>query len=126
MDYIEQILKRANKTAEKENNIETEMTLDNDGTDLKVKRLPLETILGLLSEAQENEYEASLELVYLSAYETFNNEAVMQLNESHEPHNVVKAVFGDNPVLINRIATAIVTWYDLQKAVNVQVKALKK
>ena len=50
----------------------------------------------------------------------------MQLNESHEPHNVVKAVFGDNPVLINRIATAIVTWYDLQKAVNVQVKALKK
>lgn len=126
MDYIEQILKRANKTAEKENNIETEMTLDIDGTDLKVKRLPLETILGLLSEAQENEYEASLELVYLSAYETFNNEAVMQLNESHEPHNVVKAVFGDNPVLINRIATAIVTWYDLQKAVNVQVKALKK
>lgn len=126
MDYIEQILKRANKTAEKENNIETEMTLDIDGTDLKVKRLPLETILGLLSEAQENEYEASLEIVYLSAYETFNNEAVMQLNESHEPHNVVKAVFGDNPVLINRIATAIVTWYDLQKAVNVKVKALKK
>lgn len=126
MDYIEQILKRANETAEKENNIDTEMTLDIDGTDLKVKRLPVETILGLLNEAQENEYEASLELVYLSAYETFNNEAVMQLNESHEPHNVVKAVFGDNPVLINRIATAIVTWYDLQKAVNVQVKALKK
>lgn len=126
MDYIEQILKRANETAEKENNIETEMTLDIDGTDLKVKRLPLETILGLLSEAQENEYEASLEIVYLSAYETFNNEAVMQLNESHEPHNIVKAVFGDNPVLINRIATAIVTWYDLQKAVNVKVKALKK
>lgn len=126
MDYIEQILKRANETAEKENNIETEMTLDIDGTDLKVKRLPVETILGLLNDAQENEYEASLELVYLSAYETFNNEAVMQLNESHEPHNVVKAVFGDNPVLINRIATAIVTWYDLQKAVNVQVKALKK
>lgn len=126
MDYIEQILKRANETAEKENNIETEMTLDIDGTDLKVKRLPVETILGLLNDAQENEYEASLELVYLSAYETFNNEAVMQLNESHEPHNVVKAVFGDNPVLINRIATAIVTWYDLQKAVNVKVKALKK
>lgn len=126
MDYIEQILKRANETAEKENNIETEMTLDIDGTDLKVKRLPLETILGLLNDAQENEYEASLEIVYLSAYDTFNNEAVMQLNESHEPHNVVKAVFGDNPVLINRIATAIVTWYDLQKAVNVQVKALKK
>ena len=126
MDYIEQILKRANETAVKENNIETEMTLDIDGTDLKVKRLPVETILELLSEAQENEYEASLEIVYLSAYETFNNEAVMQLNESHEPHNVVKAVFGDNPVLINRIATAIVTWYDLQKAVNVKVKALKK
>lgn len=126
MDYIGQILKRANETAEKENNVETEMTLDIDGTDLKVKRLPVETILGLLNDAQENEYEASLELVYLSAYETFNNEAVMQLNESHEPHNVVKAVFGDNPVLINRIATAIVTWYDLQKAVNVQVKALKK
>lgn len=126
MDYIEQILKRANETAEKENNIETEMTLDIDGTDLKVKRLPVETILGLLNEAQENEYEASLEIVYLSAYETFNNEAVMQLNESHEPHNVVKAVFGDNPVLINRIATAIVTWYDLQKSVNVKVKALKK
>lgn len=126
MDYIEQILKRANETAEKENNIETEMTLNIDGTDLKVKRLPVETILKLLNDAQENEYEASLELVYLSAYETFNNEAVMQLNESHEPHNVVKAVFGDNPVLINRIATAIVTWYDLQKAVNVQVKALKK
>lgn len=126
MDYIEQILKRANETAEKENNIETEMTLDIDGTDLKVKRLPLETILGLLNDAQENEYEASLEIVYLSAYDTFNNEAVMQLNESHEPHNVVKAVFGDNPVLINRIATAIVTWYDLQKTVNVQVKALKK
>lgn len=126
MDYIEQILKRANETAEKENNVETEMTLDIDGTDLKVKRLPVETILGLLNDAQENEYEASLELVYLSAYETFNNEAVMQLNESHEPHNVVKAVFGDNPVLINRIATAIATWYDLQKAVNIQVKALKK
>lgn len=126
MDYIEQLLKRAEETAKKEQNFETEMTLDIDGTELKVKRLPLETVLDLLHKAQENEYESSLELVYLSAYETFNNDVIMQLNESHEPHNVVKAVFGDNPVLIGKIATAIVTWYDLQKAVNVKVKSLKK
>ena len=50
----------------------------------------------------------------------------MQLNESPEPHNVVKVVFGDNPVLIGKIASAIVTWYDLKKSVNVQVKSLKK
>lgn len=126
MDYIEQILKRANETAEKEKNIESEMILDIDGTELKVKRLPLETVLDLVSEAQENEYSASLELIYLSAYETFNNDVVMQLNESPEPHNVVKVVFGDNPVLIGKIASAIVTWYDLKKSVNVQVKSLKK
>lgn len=126
MDYIEQLLKRANETAKKEQNVDNEMVLDIDGTELKVKRLPLETVLDLLNQAQENEYDASLELVYLSAYETFNNDVIMQLNESHEPHNVVKAVFGDNPVLIGKIATAIVTWYDLKKAVNVKVKSLKK
>ena len=126
MDYIEQILKRANETAEKEQNLESEMILDIDGTELKVKRLPLETVLNLVSEAQENEYGASLELIYLSAYETFNNDVVMQLNESPEPHNVVKVVFGDNPVLIGKIASAIVTWYDLKKSVNVKVKSLKK
>lgn len=126
MDYIQQLLKRADETAKKEQNVDNEMTLDIDGTELKVKRLPVETVLNLLNQAQENEYDASLELVYLSAYETFNNEVIMQLNESPEPHNVVKAVFGDNPVLIGRIATAIVTWYDLQKSVNVKVKSLKK
>lgn len=126
MDYIQQLLKRADETAKKEQNLDNEMTLDIDGTELKVKRLPLEIVLNLLHEAQDNEYDASLELVYLSAYETFNNDVIMQLNESPEPHNVVKAVFGDNPVLINRIATAIVGWYDLQKAVNVKVKSLKK
>lgn len=126
MDYIEQILKRANETAEKEQNLESKMTLDIDGTELKVKRLPIETVLNLVNEAQENEYDASLELIYLSAYETFNNEVIMQLNESPEPHNVVKVVFGDNPILIGKIASAIVTWYDLKKSVNVQVKSLKK
>lgn len=126
MDYIQQLLKRADETAKKEQNVDNEMTLDIDGTELKVKRLPVETVLNLLNQAQENEYDASLELVYLSAYETFNNDVIMQLNESPEPHNVVKAVFGDNPVLIGRIATAIVTWYDLQKSVNVKVKSLKK
>lgn len=126
MDYIQQLLKRADETAKKEQNLDNEMTLDIDGTELKVKRLPVETVLNLLNQAQENEYNASLELVYLSAYETFNNDVIMQLNESHEPHNVVKAVFGDNPVLIGRIATAIVTWYDLRKSVNVKVKSLKK
>lgn len=126
MDYIQQLLKRADETAKKEQNVDNEMTLDIDGTELKVKRLPVETVLNLLNQAQENEYNASLELVYLSAYETFNNDVIMQLNESHEPHNVVKAVFGDNPVLIGRIATAIVTWYDLKKSVNVKVKSLKK
>ncbi len=126
MDYIQQLLKRADETAKKEQNVDNEMTLDIDGTELKVKRLPVETVLNLLNQAQENEYDASLELVYLSAYETFNNDVIMKLNESPEPHNVVKAVFGDNPVLIGRIATAIVTWYDLQKSVNVKVKSLKK
>lgn len=126
MDYIQQLLKRADETAKKEQNVDNEMVLDIDGTELKVKRLPLETVLDLLNQAQKNEYDASLELVYLSAYETFNNDVIMQLNESHEPHNVVKAVFGDNPVLIGKIATAIATWYDLQKAVNVKVKSLKK
>lgn len=126
MDYIQQLLKRADETAKKEQNVDNEMTLDIDGTELKVKRLPVETVLNLLNQAQKNEYDASLELVYLSAYETFNNDVIMQLNESPEPHNVVKAVFGDNPVLIGRIATAIVTWYDLQKSVNVKVKSLKK
>lgn len=126
MDYIQQLLQRANETAKKEQNVDNEMVLDIDGTELKVKRLPLETVLDLLNQAQKDEYNASLELVYLSAYETFNNDVIMQLNESHEPHNVVKAVFGDNPVLIGKIATAIVTWYDLKKAVNVKVKSLKK
>lgn len=126
MDYISQILDRANKSMAKEQNLETEMTLDIDGTDLKVKRLPVAKVLELLNEAQQEEYEASLELVYLSAYETFNNEAVMQLNDSHEPHDIVKVVFGDDPILIGRIASAIVTWYDLKNAVKVQVKSLKK
>lgn len=126
MNYIEQILDRANKSMAKEQNLETEMTLDIDGTELKIKRLPVAKVLELLNEAQQNEYDASLELIYLSAYETFNNEAVMQLNESHEPHDIVKVVFGDDPILIGKIATAIVTWYDLKKAVKVQVKSLKK
>lgn len=126
MDYISQILDRANKSMTKEQNIETEMTLDIDGTELKVKRLPVTKVLELLNEAQQEEYDASLELVYLSAYDTFNNEAVMQLNESPEPHDVVKVVFGDDPILIGKIASAIVTWYDLQKTVQVQVKSLKK
>lgn len=126
MDYISQILDRANKSMAKKQNIETEMTLDIDGTELKVKRLPVAKVLELLNEAQQEEYDASLELVYLSAYETFNNEAVMQLNESHEPHDVVKVVFGDDPILIGKIASAIVTWYDLTKTVKVQVKRLKK
>lgn len=126
MNYIEQILDRANKSMTKEQNLETEMTLDIDGTELKIKRLPVAKVLELLNEAQREEYDASLELVYLSAYETFNNEAVMQLNESSEPHDVVKVVFGDDPILIGKIATAIVTWYDLKKAVKVQVKSLKK
>ena len=126
MNYIEQILDRANKSMAKEQNLETEMTLDIDGTELKIKRLPVAKVLELLNEAQQEEYDASLELVYLSAYETFNNEAVMQLNESSEPHDVVKVVFGDDPILIGKIATAIVTWYDLKKTVKVQVKSLKK
>lgn len=126
MNYIEQILDRANKSMAKEQNLETEMTLDIDGTELKIKRLPVAKVLELLNEAQQEEYDASLELVYLSAYETFNNEAVMQLNDSSEPHDVVKVVFGDDPILIGKIATAIVTWYDLKKAVKVQVKSLKK
>lgn len=126
MDYISQILDRANKSMTKEQNLETEMTLDIDGTELKIKRLPVAKVLELLNEAQQNEYDASLELIYLSAYETFNNEAVMQLNESHEPHDIVKVVFGDDPILIGKIATAIVTWYDLKKTVKVQVKSLKK
>lgn len=126
MNYIEQILDRANKSMAKEQNLETEMTLDIDGTELKIKRLPIAKVLELLNEAQQEEYDASLELVYLSAYETFNNEAVMQLNESSEPHDIVKVVFGDDPILIGKIATAIVTWYDLKKAVTVQVKSLKK
>lgn len=126
MDYITQILERANKTFENQNELTNEMTLDIDGTELKVKRLPVGKVLQLLQEAQEDEYKAELELIYLSAYETFNNEAVMQLNETAEPHNIVKVVFGDNPVLIGQIASAIVTWYDLDKQVQVQVKALKK
>lgn len=126
MDYITQILERANKTFENQNELTNEMTLDIDGTELKVKRLPVGKVLQLLQEAQEDEYNAELELIYLSAYETFNNEAVMQLNETVEPHNIVKVVFGDNPVLIGQIASAIVTWYDLDKHVQVQVKALKK
>lgn len=126
MDYITQILERANKTLENQNEITSEMTLDIDGTELKVKRLPVGKVLQLLQEAQNDEYGAELELIYLSAYDTFNNEAVMQLNETAEPHNIVKVVFGDNPVLIGQIATAIVTWYDLDKTIKVQVKELKK
>ena len=102
------------------------MTLDIDGTDLKVKRLPVAKIFELLGEAQENEYDTELELIYLSAYDTFNNEAVMQLNESHEPHDIVKVVFGDDPILIGKIARAIVTWYNLESTTKVEVKALKK
>ncbi len=126
MDYISQILDRANKTLRSANEIETEMTLDIDGTDLKVKRLPVAKIFELLGEAQDNEYDTELELIYLSAYDTFNNEAVMQLNESHEPHDIVKVVFGDDPILIGKIARAIVTWYDLKNTTKVEVKALKK
>lgn len=126
MDYITQILERANKTLENQNEITSEMTLDIDGTELKVKRLPVGKVLQLVQEAQNDEYGAELELIYLSAYDTFNNEAVMQLNETAEPHNIVKVVFGDNPVLIRQIATAIVTWYDLDKTIKVQVKELKK
>ena len=126
MDYISQILDRANKTLQAEHNVATGMTLDIDGTELKVKRLPVAKIFEILNEAQQNEYDAELELIYLSAYETFNNEAVMQLNESHEPHDVVKAVFGDNPILIGKIARAIVTWYDLKNTTKIEVKALKK
>lgn len=126
MDYISQILDRANKTLQSQNDVETEMTLDIDGTELKVKRLPIAKIFELLNEAQQNEYDAELEMIYLSAYETFNNEAVMQLNESHEPHDVVKVVFGDNPILIGKIARAIVTWYDLKNSTKIEVKALKK
>ena len=126
MDYITQILERANKTAEASNELTNKMTLDIDGTELEVKRLPVGKVLQLLQEAQEDEYQAELELIYLSGYETFNNDAVMQLNETAEPHNIVKVIFGDNPVLIGQIATAIVTWYDLNKSVKVQVKELKK
>lgn len=126
MDYISQILERANETMKQQDNIDNEMTLDIDGTELKVKRLPVEKVLELLNEAQENEFEAELELIYLSAYETFNNEAIMQLNEKGEPHNIVKIVFGDNPVLIGKIARAIITWYDLVSGVEVKVKSLKK
>ena len=126
MDYISQILDRANKTLNNKNKLEMQMTLDVDGTELKVKRLPVGKVLELLEDAQSNEYDAELELIYLSAYDTFNNDAVMQLNESTEPHNIVKVVFGDDPVLIGKIARAIVTWYDLTKTVKVQVKELKK
>lgn len=126
MDYITQILERANKTFENQNELTNEMTLDIDGTELKVKRLPVGKVLQLLQEAQEDNYTAELELIYLSAYETFNNDAVMQLNETAEPHNIVKVVFGDNAMLINQIALAIVNWYDLDKTIKVQVKELKK
>lgn len=126
MDYINQVLERANKTAQQQNEIESEMTLDIDGTELKVKRLPVGKVFELLIDAQENEYDSELELIYLSAYDTFNNEAVMGLNESAEPHDVVKVVFGDNPILIGNIARAIITWYDLNKAIRVTVKSLKK
>ncbi len=71
MDYISQILDRANKTLRSANEVETEMTLDIDGTDLKVKRLPVAKIFELLGEAQDNEYDTELELIYLSAYDTF-------------------------------------------------------
>lgn len=126
MDYITQILDRANKTLKNNTELTSEMTLDIDGTELKVKRLPIDKVLQLLQDARDDEYSTELELIYLSAYDTFNNEAVMQLNETAEPHNIVKIVFGDNPVLIGQIATAIITWYDLNKAVKVQVKELKK
>lgn len=126
MDYISQILERANKTLENQNELTSEMTLDIDGTELKVKRLPVGKVLQLLQEAKEDNYNAELELIYLSAYETFNNDAVMQLNETAEPHNIVKVVFGDNAMLINQIALAIINWYDLDKTINVQVKELKK
>lgn len=126
MDYISQILDRANKTLQSQNDVTTEMTLDIDGTELKVKRLPIAKIFELLNEAQQDEYDAELELIYLSAYDTFNNEAVMQLNESHEPHDIVKVVFGDDPILIGKIAGAIVTWYDLNNTTKIEVKALKK
>ena len=126
MDYITQILERANKTFEQQNELTSEMTLDIDGTELKVKRLPVGKVLQLLQEAQEDNYTAELELIYLSAYETFNNDAVMQLNETAEPRNIVKVVFGDNAMLINQIALAIVNWYDLDKTIKVQVKELKK
>lgn len=126
MDYISQILDRANKTAQQDNNLDNEMTLDIGGTDLKVKRLPVQKIFELLNEAQDNEFEAELELIYLSAYDTFNNDVIMQLNKTHEPHNVVTCVFGDNPILIGQIARAIVNWYDLDKTTKVTVKALKK
>lgn len=126
MDYISQILDRANKTLQSQNDVTTEMTLDIDGTELKVKRLPIAKIFELLNEAQQDEYNAELELIYLSAYDTFNNEAVMQLNESHEPHDIVKVVFGDNPILIGKIAGTIVTWYDLNNTTKIEVKALKK
>lgn len=126
MDYISQILDRANKTMQSVNDVETEMTLDIDGTELKVKRLPVQKIFELLNEAQDNEFDAELELIYLSAYDTFNNDVIMQLNESHEPHNIVKCVFGDNPILIGQIARAIINWYDLENATKVTVKALKK
>ena len=126
MDYISQILDRANKTLQSQHDIATEMTLDIDGTELKVKRLPIAKIFELLSEAQEDEYSAELEMIYLSAYDTFNNKVIMQLNESPEPHDVVKCVFGDNPILIGKIARAIVTWYDLKNTTKIEVKALKK
>lgn len=126
MDYITQILERANKTLETKNELTNEMTLDIDGTELKIKRLPIGKVLQLLQEAKEDNYTAELELIYLSAYETFNNDAVMQLNETAEPHNIVKVVFGDNAMLINQIALAIINWYDLDKTINVQVKELKK
>lgn len=126
MDYITQILERANKTLKNQNELTSEMTLDIDGTELKVKRLPVGKVLQLLQEAQEDNYTAELELIYLSAYETFNNDVVMQLNETAEPHNIVKVVFGDNAMLINQIAMAIINWYDLDKTIQVQVKELKK
>lgn len=126
MDYITQLLNRANETAKKQNDVESEMTLDIDGTELKVKRLPVEKVLELLNDAQTNEYEAELELIYLSAYETFNTDAVMQLNETPEPHNIVKVVFGESPIVIGKIAMAIVKWYNLDNSIKVQVKSLKK
>lgn len=126
MDYISQILERANKTLKAQNELTSEMTLDIDGTELKIKRLPIGKVLQLLQEAKEDNYNAELELIYLSAYETFNNDSIMQLNETAEPHNIVKVVFGDNAMLINQIALAIINWYDLDKTINVQVKELKK